>query len=285
MKTIEYKLIRSVWFWLPMIMGILLFLLLIFTNTNKEVFFILNSLSNYSSPIIWSNLTVLGNTLVAFVLFLPLLRERNDLLWPIIFAAIASMLISHGLKHFLAIPRPPAILSKDFLTVIGPVYKRNSFPSGHATTIFTIASLLIFTSTNTKFRVFMFLSAALIALSRVAVGVHWPTDIIGGMLTGWFSSYLGLTLYSKIKQKLPVINFSIISGIILISAFVLLGFFKLKYPGTDALKNIVGILAIINIASAHMKRYEKRLSLRKKNKRLKTGFSGIIYRVDKMMTL
>ena len=285
MKIEKNKLIHSSWFWLPMTIGIILIIAIIFSNSNREIFLYINNLANWPSPIIWSNFTVLGNTLIALVLFLPWIRKRNDLLWAIFFAAIVSIIISHGLKHVLAIPRPPAILSKDFLTVIGPVYKRNSFPSGHATTIFTIASLLIFTSTNTKFRVFMFLSAALIALSRVAVGVHWPTDIIGGMLTGWFSSYLGLTLYSKIKQKLPVINFSIISGIILISAFVLLGFFKLKYPATDALKNIVGVLAIINIASAHMERYEKRLSLRKKNKRLKTGFSGIIYRVDKMMTL
>lgn len=285
MRNEKNKLIHSSWFWAPMTIGIILILVIIFSNSNREIFLYINKLANWLNPVIWSNLTILGDTLVALVLFLPWIRKRDDLLWSIFFAAIVSIAISHGLKHFLAMPRPPAIFGQSDITVIGPVYKRHSFPSGHATTIFTIISLIIFKSTNTKFRLFLFFSAILIAISRVAVGVHWPTDIIGGMLTGWFSSYIGLTLYSKFQQKLPRINFFVISGIILISIIILLGFFKLKYPSTALLKNTVGALAIINLASAYLRRYEKKLSFRKKNKKLRTGLSSISYRLDKMMTL
>lgn len=285
MKSKENMLIYPMWFWLPMMIGIVLFSSIILTNTNRELFFIINNFADWPSPLIWSNITVLGDTLIALVLFLPWIRKKNDLLWSIFFAAIVSIIISHGLKHLLAMPRPPALLGKDVITIIGPAYNRYSFPSGHATTIFTIVSLLIFTNSKITFRLFLFFSASVIATSRVVVGVHWPIDIIGGMLTGWFSSYIGLTLYSKFKQKLPEVNFSVISGIILISAIILLGFFKLRYPSTALLKNIVGILAIINIATAYMRRYEERFPAGIKNKKLGAELSSIFYRVDKIMTL
>ncbi len=62
-----------------------------------------------------------------------------------------------------------------------------SFPSDHAAGAFSIAgSLFGRTAGSTALMVF----AVLVALSRVYVGLHYPSDILGGMVTGLISRWL-----------------------------------------------------------------------------------------------
>jgi undecaprenyl-diphosphatase len=57
-----------------------------------------------------------------------------------------------------------------------------SFPSDHATVAFAITSLLVFA--RDKWLVLSFLFAVLIGASRVFVGTHYLSDVLGGALTG-----------------------------------------------------------------------------------------------------
>lgn len=61
-----------------------------------------------------------------------------------------------------------------------------SFPSGHATVMFALAFSLMFG--DAKWGIFYFILALISSLSRIAVGVHYPADILGGMLVALFSS-------------------------------------------------------------------------------------------------
>ncbi len=65
-----------------------------------------------------------------------------------------------------------------------------SFPSGHADTIFALMTALFLLTR--RYRLFFFSFAVLVAISRVLVGAHFPSDILAG-------SYLGVvtTLYLK----------------------------------------------------------------------------------------
>ena len=58
-----------------------------------------------------------------------------------------------------------------------------SFPSGHTGSSFA-AGVTLFLCCPKKYGVPALVLAFLIAVSRLYVGVHYPTDVLGGMLTG-----------------------------------------------------------------------------------------------------
>ncbi len=87
------------------------------------------------------------------------------------------------LKDALAFPRPLAVLGSGAVTVLGPDRVVNSFPSGHATFAFLVAAALA-PGTPRVVKVALWAFAALAALSRVAVGAHFPADVVAGALLG-----------------------------------------------------------------------------------------------------
>ena len=62
-----------------------------------------------------------------------------------------------------------------------------SFPSGHATTAFALAAVIGFLSERWFYP--MLVAASLIALSRLTLGVHYPTDVIAGAIIGLAGAY------------------------------------------------------------------------------------------------
>jgi undecaprenyl-diphosphatase len=62
-----------------------------------------------------------------------------------------------------------------------------SFPSGHATTAFALAAVIGFLSPRWFYP--MLVLAALIAVSRVVLGVHYPSDVTGGAILGLLGAY------------------------------------------------------------------------------------------------
>jgi undecaprenyl-diphosphatase len=71
----------------------------------------------------------------------------------------------------------------------------NSFPSGHAATSFAAATVIA--AAAPRLRIPLYVLAALVAWSRVYVGVHYPLDVIGGAIYG---TLLGLLLVRALPQ-------------------------------------------------------------------------------------
>jgi len=116
-----------------------------------------------------------------------------------IFGSVAvSGILINIIKVIVARYRPPMLISSNEYGFswfdIG--YMVNSFPSGHATTAFAFYGglSLIFP----KYKTLLLLFASLIAFSRVALSVHYLSDILIGSLIGYLSAYI---LYEKIYKE------------------------------------------------------------------------------------
>jgi len=172
---------------------------------------------------------VLGDTLVGLCLLLPFLRRRPDLVLAALWAALPATLLSHGLKTGLAVARPVAELGAQ-VHVIGPYLQAGSFPSGHTTTLFVLASVLALGLRTRSMVPAVLMLALLAALSRVAVGAHWPMDIAGGILCGWLSGSLGLHLARRFGGADHAGLMAAIRLVLLAAAVALLVGYDSRYP-------------------------------------------------------
>lgn len=95
---------------------------------------------------------------------------------------IGSLLINNELlKRLVARTRP-----FDAFLDLKPLVGRpggDSFPSGHTGAAFAF-SWVVFRTQPKKYGIPALVLAALMGISRLYVGVHYPTDVLGGMLTG-----------------------------------------------------------------------------------------------------
>lgn len=182
--------------WIVPALALLGSLTLLLTDTNERVFVVLNGLAPATHDLIWANLTILGDTVVALSLCLPLARRRPELLWAVVPAALLASLWVQIYKPLLDVSRPPEILGTDSIHVIGHAYRYHSFPSGHATTAFALAGLCVLGLRLGVWSVLPLALAVLTAISRSAVGVHWPLDLLAGACGGWLAAALGLKIAS-----------------------------------------------------------------------------------------
>ena len=180
--------------WLVPMLALAGMAVLIASDTNRSLFLYLNGLGTLASDVLWQNLTVLGGTLAGLTLLAPLIGRRPDILWSLALAAIFATLWVHGLKDPLDHVRPPAVILPELLHIIGPAHHYGSFPSGHSTTIFTVAGILSLCLRRSALVWLVAAAALLVGLSRIAVGVHWPLDVLGGAFGGWLSAVLGTLL-------------------------------------------------------------------------------------------
>ncbi|KEA62305.1 hypothetical protein ADIMK_3595 [Marinobacterium lacunae] len=162
-------------------------------------FHTLNDLGALLPDTLWSAMTLLGDTQVAFAVLLFVLFRFPQLLPATLIAAIPATLISHGLKHATDLDRPAAVLPPESYHLIGSMIKHGSFPSGHSTTAGVIAALFIVIARSRAQRSLAITAFALVTVSRVMVGAHWPIDVLVGGAIGLICGLAGYELATQYR--------------------------------------------------------------------------------------
>jgi undecaprenyl-diphosphatase len=112
----------------------------------------------------------------------------------------AAGLVSYLIKKTTSIPRPYEIDARITQWSVGGGY---SFPSGHTTEAFASAIAIIFLYRDPRLGTPMLLWATTVAFSRIYLGVHYPFDILGGVLIALTVTFFMRSLF---QQKTEIFN-------------------------------------------------------------------------------
>jgi undecaprenyl-diphosphatase len=128
-----------------------------------------------------SRIGTLGAVWIVIALVLAVWSRKPWLLVAVVVADGAADLLAALGKGLVARHRP-------FVHQLGPPTTTHSFPSGHSATSFACATVL--SAFAPRLRVPLFVLAALIALSRLYNGDHFPLDVLAGALLGVLTALL-----------------------------------------------------------------------------------------------
>lgn len=135
-----------------------------------------------------------GVVWIAVGLIMMGMGRRLEGLMTLLALTLTAFLINLVVKPMFTRKRPYEIL-ETVRTMINPPFG-SSFPSGHAASSFAAASMLWFF--NMPFRYFALALALLIAVSRVYLMVHFPSDVLVGVVSGIVISYLTYLLALRV---------------------------------------------------------------------------------------
>lgn len=131
--------------------------------------------------------------------FALLFKKRNRVAAvAVIIALILCALIGNlGLKPLFARLRPYEL--KPDMVLLIPRLADFSFPSGH--TMSSFAAALVMFRRSRRLGACAFIVGAAIAFSRLYLYVHYPTDVIGGVIFGLAAGFAALRLSNAIARK------------------------------------------------------------------------------------
>ena len=169
---------------------------------NQQLFFSIFSLA-HKNPLL-DLLLIFGATYLIFFTFLLVSalvvrnkeKERQTAFLIIISLIIAEIIINF-IHIFIQEPRPYITLH---ITPLISGVNSPAFPSVHTTIMAVVAASYYFR--RSKLAPIFLILFLIVAFSRIAVGVHYPFDIIVGIFVGVTSATTGFALQKRLLKKL-----------------------------------------------------------------------------------
>jgi membrane-associated phospholipid phosphatase len=172
-----------------------------------ESFVDLNPYHRSTLDTIFAWITFLGDGTFTVIVFVILLIRRH---WSqatqVIAAFLFSALLAQLLKSLFSMPRPKQFFAPgvypyfiDGVTHIGFA----SFPSGHTTSIFALATLMAIFARSRNLKIACLLGGVLVGYSRIYLGQHFLGDVLMGSCIGTITAVLVRWLFVEKLQSLP----------------------------------------------------------------------------------
>lgn len=150
-------------------------------------------------------LTVFFAIWVVPIMIIALLIEAARRHWACFMSSVLGVGIAWGFSQLISLainrPRPFVAMSDQII----PLIKHNvdsSFPSDHTVAAFAIATLLSMFFNRWWITVILYLLAISVGLSRIAAGVHYPTDVIAGAVLAILVCYFWFKNIYKIDEEM-----------------------------------------------------------------------------------
>jgi len=202
--------------WAAVIVFVLILIAHVQQVSQVDLFLNLNGVSIEVLPDkFWPAITLFGDTLILLCWMSPLLLLRGRIVLGMVAAIPMGGLASVGFKRLFLAPRPGDVLDHDSFHVLGEILSGHSFPSGHSITAFAAAAVVYACYVSELKRpksAWVICGAVVLAvfvgLSRVAVGAHWPADVIAGACVGWLSGLHGVWLTQRFSKTFASSRFA-----------------------------------------------------------------------------
>jgi membrane-associated phospholipid phosphatase len=179
-------------------------LILLFTLGKAASFIDLNPVHRGALDSFFIGVTFIGDGRFAILICLIyLLLRRWSRACQLIAAFLGSALVAQVLKNIFSMPRPKQFFPAghysyfiDGVTHIGFA----SFPSGHTTSVFALATLLAIFDSNKTWNWLYVLPAVAVGYSRIYLGQHFLVDVLVGSVIGTLT---GVLIHWLFSTRLP----------------------------------------------------------------------------------
>lgn len=179
---------------------------------DQDIFIFLNNLGSEQYDGFWLFITKIETWIPLFI-FLTLLIffyyefKKGVILFGFgLLAFGVTMLVTDSTKEFVSRLRPNNVDGINNLIRILQEPETFSFFSGHASSSFAITTFVVLAvSKYSKWVYLIYLWPVIFTMSRIYVGVHYPSDILVGSFVGILMAALFFQIFKKVDQKIDLL--------------------------------------------------------------------------------
>jgi membrane-associated phospholipid phosphatase len=248
--------------WLLPLVPLSLWLLSTVTSTPAAIFLYVNHAAQTLPDMVWVFFDLFGNGWYVFSLASPLLLLAPRALAAGVCAGAVAGGLGRILKLALEMPRPAGVLDEATFHILGKPLTALSMPSGHTLTAFALATALYFSVAPGKRKSWLWLFGLAIGagVARIAVGAHWPADVLAGAAIGLLGGMSGAQFATYIPARILQPNSWLIRALSpgLILCIYMLVTQEIDFPESHPLQLAAATIALISLLLFLSKTFKRR---------------------------